>query len=133
MGLTYLGCFADNGNRDLRNYISTNISPQECFKQARNRGYEFAAMQAGQHCFGDNTVGKYGSRPGKECNSECTKEKGMKCGGGWRNSVWFTGGVSYQKSTNYCVSASGKDLRQTKYKNVEKKECMEACTESAKC
>jgi hypothetical protein len=57
----------------------------------------------------------------------------MKCGAGWRNSVWFTGGVSYEKSNNYCVSAKGKDLKQTKFNNVELKECMAACTNSAKC
>lgn len=115
MGLVYLGCFKDTGNRDLATYISKDTSPQECFKQARDRGFEFAAMQYGRHCFGHNKVGKYGARPDKECNMDCAKEKGMKCGGGWRNSVWFTGGVSYEKSLNHCVSASGKDLPQTKY------------------
>jgi hypothetical protein len=64
---------------------------------------------------------------------ECTKEKGMKCGAAWRNSVWFTGGVSYEKTGNHCANAKGKDLKETRYKNVELKECMEACTRGAKC
>jgi hypothetical protein len=70
MGLPYLGCFVDNGSRDL-SPINMSTSPQECFKQARNRGYEFAAMQDGHQCFGGNTVGKYGDRNDKECNMEC--------------------------------------------------------------
>jgi len=132
MGLPYLGCFKDKGSRDLTR-ISGNSSPANCFKTAREKGYEFAAMQYGQECYGGNRVGKYGDASDKECSKECSQEKGMKCGGGWRNSVWFTGGVSYEKSANYCVSASGKDLAQTKFSNVELKACMEACTNSAKC
>jgi hypothetical protein len=57
----------------------------------------------------------------------------MSCGGGWRNSVWFTGGVSYSKGNNYCVSASGKDLTQTRYRNVDLNACRAACSDNAKC
>lgn len=57
----------------------------------------------------------------------------MKCGAAWRNSVWFTGGVSYEKTGNHCANAKGKDLPETRYKNVELKECMDACTNGAKC
>lgn len=127
-----MGCFKDQNNRDLTGIAGVD-NPEACFKAARDRGFEFAAMQFGSQCFGGNKVGKWGDRPDKECNMECTKEKGMKCGAGWRNSVWFTGGLSYEKSGNHCVSASGKDLPQTKFNNVELKECMEACTNSAKC
>jgi hypothetical protein len=132
MGLSYLGCFKDNNNRDMTGIPGVD-SPEACFKAVREKGYEFAAMQFGSQCFGGNTVGKYGDRPDKECNKECSKEKGMKCGDGWRNSVWFTGGVSYTKSTNHCISAKGKDLPQTRFNNVELKDCMEACSNSAKC
>lgn len=132
MGLNYLGCFKDSGNRDLTR-ISANTSPKECFKQARNRGFEFAAMQNGAECYGGNKVGKYGSVNDKECSKECNQEKGMKCGGTWRNSVWFTGGVSYKKHLNHCASASNKDIQEAKFKNVELKDCMEACTSNPKC
>jgi len=67
-------------------------------------------MQYGKECFGGNEVGKYGSRPDKECNMECNKEPGMQCGGSWRNSVWFTGGMSYEKHDNHCVTSDNKDL-----------------------
>jgi hypothetical protein len=132
MGLSYLGCFKDNASRDM-SWVTSNGTPEGCFKNVRDKGYEFAALQYGGQCFGSNKVGRYGDRPDKECNKECNTEKGMMCGGGWRNSVWFTGGVSYEKSINHCISASGKDLQQTRYNNVELKDCMEACTNSAKC
>lgn len=44
-------------------------------------------MQYGQHCFADNTVGRYGKRPDSECNMKCNKDGSRICGGGWRNSV----------------------------------------------
>ena len=95
MGLPYLGCFTDKSNRDMK-LLNGNASPDQCFKEARNRGYEFVSMQYGKECFGGNEVGKYGDRPDKECNMDCSKEPGMKCGGNWRNSEWFTGGLSYE-------------------------------------
>jgi hypothetical protein len=70
MGLNYLGCFVDKGSRDLTP-INMNTSPKECFKAARDKGYEFASMQYGSQCFGGNTVGRYGDRPDKECSKEC--------------------------------------------------------------
>jgi hypothetical protein len=53
MGLPYLGCFLDRGSRDLTP-IDMNTSPEKCFATARNRGFEFAAMQNGNACFGGN-------------------------------------------------------------------------------
>jgi hypothetical protein len=86
-GESYYGCFKDTGSRDLTTYISRNISPQNCFKQASEKGFKYAAMQYGSHCFAGNKVGKYGKRPDKECNMACTHDKARTCGGGWRNSV----------------------------------------------
>ena len=132
MGLSYVGCFVDKRSRDLTP-INMNTSPKACFKAAREKGYEFVSLQWRGQCFGGNSVGKYGNRPDKECNTACSAEKGMKCGGGWRNSVWFTGHLTFQKHLNYCVTSSGKDLAQTKFKNVELNECMAECTRRPTC
>ena len=44
----YLGCYKDSGdNRDLRNVISMNTTPAECFKKAQDLGWSFAALQYG--------------------------------------------------------------------------------------
>lgn len=122
----------DRNQRDLTP-INWNTSPTECFKAARDKGFEFVSLQNKGQCFGGNAVGKYGDRPDKECNMPCNKEKEMKCGGGWRNSVWFTGHLTFEKHLNYCVTASGKDLQQTKHKNVDLNECMGECTKRATC
>lgn len=60
MGLNYLGCFVDQNNRDMTR-IKNDASPKECFKMARDRGFEFAGIQNGAECFGSNKVGRYGS------------------------------------------------------------------------
>jgi hypothetical protein len=70
MGLKYLGCFKDNASRDL-SWIRGVSNPSQCFKKARELGYEFVALQFGGQCFGGNQVGKYGDRPDKECKMEC--------------------------------------------------------------
>jgi hypothetical protein len=100
----------DNKNRDLT-VINWNTSPAECFRQAREKKYEFVSLQYKGQCFGGNSVGRYGNKPDAECNTSCTAEKEMKCGGSWRNSVWFTGPLSFEKHNNYCVTAGGKDLK----------------------
>jgi hypothetical protein len=64
MGLSYLGCFKDSSNRDLTG-IPSVTKPEDCFKRAREMGFEFAAMQFGNQCFGGNQVGKYGDVPDK--------------------------------------------------------------------
>jgi hypothetical protein len=43
MGLAYLGCFKDANNRDLTGIPGVD-TPEACFKAARDKGYEFAAM-----------------------------------------------------------------------------------------
>jgi hypothetical protein len=53
-----------------------------------DKGFKYAALQYGQHCFADNDFGKYGKRPDSECNMPCRYDKSRKCGGGWRNNVY---------------------------------------------
>jgi len=111
--MPYLGCFEDKNARDLT-ALNWNSGPAECFRLAREKKYEFVALQYGGQCFAGNSVGRYGDRSDSECSTPCKQEKGMKCGAGWRNSVWFTGTLTFEKHTNYCVTAGGKDLTQTK-------------------
>jgi hypothetical protein len=110
MGLPYIGCFKDKGKRDLPTLLNGKASPTECFRAAREKGFEFVGLQYSGECWAGNTVGKYGDAPDGECNRKCKKEPAMNCGGSWRNSVWFTGHLTFEKHMNYCVTASGKDL-----------------------
>lgn len=114
--------------------INWNTSPTECFRAARAKGFEFVALQYAKQCFGGNAVGKYGAKADdSECSTVCSQEAGMKCGGGWRNSVWFTGALTFEKHNNYCVTANGKDLNQSKFKNVELNTCLGECTKKSTC
>jgi len=53
MGLPYIGCFEDKGQRDLTP-INWNTSPADCFRAAREKGFEFVALQHKAQCFGGN-------------------------------------------------------------------------------
>ena len=87
VGEKFVGCYADTGKRDLPTYISKNTNPTHCFKEAQRRGYKYAAMQYGTHCFAGHTVGKYGKKPDHECHMRCNHDKSRNCGGPWRNTV----------------------------------------------
>lgn len=108
--MPYLGCYKDASKRDLTDWLKDNTTPAECFKLARDKNYEFVGIQVGHQCWGSQRVGIYGNVPDSECKFD-TKDKGLKGGSTFRNSVWFTGTQTFKKHSNYCVNAGGKDLK----------------------
>lgn len=58
VNITYLGCWEDNGERDLKNKVLDGhrvSSIEECTTACKKAGYKFAAIQAGGHdCFCDD-------------------------------------------------------------------------------
>ncbi|KAG1707817.1 WSC domain-containing protein [Nymphon striatum] len=92
--VTYLGCFIDKPQRDLRTGVSTGTKPmtnQACISTCRAKGFRFAGTQYSTQCFCDNSYGRYGKAPANECNKPCQGNANAKCGGTWRNSVYKTG------------------------------------------
>ena len=51
-----------------------------------DRGYRYAATQAGYQCFCGNSYGKYGKAG--NCNYSCSGDPAKTCGGSWANSVF---------------------------------------------
>merc|ERR1711998_201994 len=95
----YQGCFMDKGNRDLPKNIRES-NPKKCFQKAREQGFQYAGLQNGGECWAGNAFGKHGRRDEKECSRTCRKDKSMKCGNGWRNSVWKVSGKSKRLLTS---------------------------------
>jgi len=81
------GCYKDAGKRDLPTRLRTD-EPRTCFELAVKGGYKYAGLQYGGECWAGNDVGMYGKRPDGECQMPCRKERGRKCGGGWRQNVY---------------------------------------------
>jgi hypothetical protein len=96
---TYVGCFADEANRDMP-YVafggSVPLSVEACVSACAGAGYEYAGAQFGTQCFCGNSYGKYGGA--SDCNVPCTDQTAHApystpggqeiCGGAWANSVY---------------------------------------------
>ncbi len=87
-GFSFVGCFTDRSQRDLKGYTfqSSSMTTDLCVSTCRDRGFSVAATQFSTHCFCDNSYGKYGQA--NNCNMSCSGARGEKCGGTWANSVY---------------------------------------------
>jgi hypothetical protein len=91
---TYLGCFVDKPDRDIKGYSfgSGQMTNQLCINTCRTKGFGIAATQFSSQCFCGNSSGKYGRAPNaNECKYPCKGNDKTNCGGYWRNSVYKIG------------------------------------------
>jgi len=58
----FIGCFADSGNRDLRNLLGErdDMTVIKCHELAQAAGYRYFAVQDANQCFADNRYGTLG-------------------------------------------------------------------------
>jgi Caspase domain/WSC domain len=84
----YLGCFKDQGKRDLdgHNFYDRNMTTQLCISTCREKGFSHAGTQYGSYCFCGNKFGASGTAD--NCNAKCTGNRDETCGGTWANSVY---------------------------------------------
>ncbi|HEY6446118.1 MAG TPA: Ig-like domain-containing protein [Acidobacteriaceae bacterium] len=109
---TFLGCFADSGNRVLGfNAYSNNFNTVEgCVAACGSRGYRYAGVQSGSQCFcGSGNYSTYGTS--SACTNTCTGNSGETCGGNNANDVYTAQAeatpANLAPSTVYTVSVSG--------------------------
>ena len=84
-----MGCYVDNGSRDLKNYKGdvTN-TPTSC--QRLCTGYKFFSLQNGGQCFCSDTFGSslsYSKKPDSECQA-MNSGRPLYWGNAWRNAVY---------------------------------------------
>ncbi len=84
----YLGCFKDQGKRDLdgHTFYDGKMTSQLCVSTCRDKGFSYAATQYAGHCFCGNKYGASG--PATNCDTKCTGTRDEICGGTWANSVY---------------------------------------------
>ncbi len=84
----YLGCFKDQGKRDLdgHTFYDGKMTAQLCISACRAKGFSYAATQYAGHCFCGNKYGAAG--PATNCDAKCTGNRDEICGGTWANSVY---------------------------------------------
>jgi len=62
LGETYVGCFVDQGRRDLPKLLRAGYGNYKaCFQQAKDAGFRYAGLQYSGECWaGNDKIGKYG-------------------------------------------------------------------------
>jgi len=84
----YLGCFKDEGVRDLSgpSLSSGTMTTEQCISTCAEKGFSYAGTQIGSACFCGNSYGKYGSA--NNCNMKCAGNPNQTCGGAAANCVY---------------------------------------------
>ena len=87
---THLGCYLDDGNRDLKKLESKphhKSNMNTCGEKCQN--YKYIGLQYRGECWCGNThESKYEQKSENDCNMNCKINNGEKCGGSWRNTVY---------------------------------------------
>jgi len=86
-----LGCFKDDPNRDMsgHTFAGSDMTVERCTATCASKGFAYAGVQYGKHCFCDNDYGSKGRAD--NCNVPCSGNKREICGGAWANNVYATG------------------------------------------
>jgi len=93
----WLGCYTDNGRRDLKHGPRRyGYTVSTCRKYAKDHSKKYFALQHNGWCSTDNTYAtpsnQYRKRGDHECGAKCRGETAgdavLRCGGGWRNAMY---------------------------------------------
>ena len=116
-GSRYLGCYRDQGNRDLSGHTlqDARMTTQMCVSECGTRGFAYAGTQFGSHCFCGQRYGASGLAP--NCDMACAGNAAQKCGGVWANSIYelapgggtAAGGMADPLGTQWSVVENGLD------------------------
>jgi len=87
----HLGCFKDDRSRDMsgHTFAGNDMTVERCTATCAAKGFAYAGVQYGKHCFCDNDYGSKGRAD--NCNMPCSGNKHEICGGSWANNVYTTG------------------------------------------
>lgn len=116
-GPRYLGCYRDQGTRDLAGHTlqDARMTTQMCVSECGARGFAYAGTQFGSHCFCGQRYGASGSAP--NCDMACAGNAAQMCGGVWANSIYelapgggtAAGGMGDPLGTQWSVIENGLD------------------------
>ncbi|KAI8809144.1 WSC domain-containing protein [Cladochytrium replicatum] len=94
-GFTYTGCYVDNpGYRALETIASfPQMTPTLCRQACSSLGYSLAGLEAGSDCWCGRSLRLIAKRNDSECASPCSGNRGDKCGGTNRISLFSKQGT----------------------------------------
>ncbi|KAF0989790.1 hypothetical protein HZS_3447 [Henneguya salminicola] len=89
----YIGCFIDSDtpSRDLSyRIISEKIIPQICRLECGKINLKYAGLQYGYLCFCGQKYGRHGEATETVCQTPCSGNSSIACGGIWKNAVYHS-------------------------------------------
>jgi hypothetical protein len=119
---SFVGCFWDDGHRDMKRYLGKLHSVEKCRKKALAERWKYFGLQANGECRAANTYGHrkryaHGKRSASAgCDAQCSKdgnwreerdksaERQILHGTGWRNAIYRTQPTIWtiKKKTKIC-------------------------------
>jgi len=133
---SYVGCFVDDGSRDLQEGpMAYGYTSHTC--EVACNAYSFFALQNNGWCVCGNAYGtasQYAQVDNNQCGANCADDDQL-CGAGWRNAVYSTGRPQPVEFRSYqyvgCfVDDGSRDLQQgpMAYGHTSAS-CMDACSD----
>lgn len=108
----YVGCYKDTDEKhDLPTLVSVSAEMTPLMCSVKCRGHKYFAVQHHAYCFCGHAYGTLGQASESECNSHCTGDSQLTCGGEHRNSVHRYRGRT-ESDTALCSAACRRALEE---------------------
>ncbi|KAF5827351.1 hypothetical protein DUNSADRAFT_802, partial [Dunaliella salina] len=99
-GYYRIGCFEEpagtcpSPGRALTKLFESDdsMTPLLCAEKAARKGLRYSAVQYGRECYAGNSIQDY-TTPSDYCESPCTGDSELTCGGGCANEIFEVSGV----------------------------------------
>jgi hypothetical protein len=113
-GYVYRGCYNDNGNRAIPNYVGNVNNADECASKAKRSNSSVFGLQYGGQCFtgnDENRAYKYGPNN----NYDLCTMNGKPMGNAWTNQVYS---LPAYDNANYKMSATELQCYKNRYPDL---------------
>ncbi|XP_062571207.1 uncharacterized protein LOC134233240 isoform X2 [Saccostrea cucullata] len=86
----YLGCFEDQRERVLSNYIISEelMTVERCRNYCSKKNTKFYGVAFRRECFCGDVLRTRNRKPESECNMKCSGDANQICGGAWRLNIY---------------------------------------------
>ncbi|KAK7092975.1 uncharacterized protein [Littorina saxatilis] len=92
----YIGCFEDAGDRLLPTSVLKSgaeraaLTPDTCSTACAKAGFSYSGVENKNKCFCGDSYTKHRRATESSCNTACSGDRTLTCGGSWRISVYAT-------------------------------------------
>ena len=107
-GLSYVGCYTDDGSRVMSRVGSANSTVNACTSACLKSGYTQAGLEYGGECYCGTLAARSVNVPDTDCSMACNDDTSTLCGAGNRLAVYAAGSVQAVSSSSSSSSSTVK-------------------------